>query len=53
MQVGHANELINIKENLVVVSGGDKEIPRELWEDFKPRIPWQKRDRFIKCVNDF
>jgi len=42
MKVGHANELINVKENLVVISGGDNEIPKELWEDFKPRLPWQK-----------
>jgi len=42
MQVGHANELINVKEKLVVISGGENEIPKSKWDDFKPRIPWQK-----------
>lgn len=47
-EVGHANELINLKEKLVVISGGDRPIPKELWGDFKARIPWQKNiDRHI------
>ena len=41
-KVGHANELINVKEKLVVVGVGDNPISKEAWEDFKPRLPWQK-----------
>jgi len=47
-QVGLAKELINIKENLVVISGGDNPVPKEAWDDFKVRLPWQKNiDRHI------
>lgn len=47
-QVGTAKELINVKENLVVISDGDNPIPKEAWDDFKVRLPWQKNiDRHI------
>lgn len=47
-QVGFAKELINVKDNLVVVGIGDHPIPKEAWDDFKPRLPWQKNiDRHL------
>ena len=47
-QVETAKELINIKENLVILSDGDNAIPKEAWDDFKVRLPWQKNiDRHI------
>ncbi len=47
-EVGFATELINIKENLVVIGVGDNPIPRNEWDDFKPRLPWKKNiDRHI------
>ena len=47
-QVGFAKELINIKENLVVIGDGSNPIPKEAWDDFKPRLPWQKNiDRHL------
>ena len=47
-EVEFATELINIKEKLVVIGIGDNSIPRDKWEDFKPRLPWQKNiDRHI------
>ena len=40
--------MINIKENLVILSYGDNAIPKEAWDDFKVRLPWQKNiDRHI------
>ena len=48
LQVGHANELINVKEKLVVVGKGDNPISKEAWDDLKPRLPWQKNiDRHL------
>lgn len=41
-KIGTAKELINIKESLVVVSGGDNPILLEEWDNFKPRLPWKK-----------
>lgn len=47
-EIGLAKELINMKDMGVVVSGGDKPIPSEEWDDFKPRYPWQKNiDRLL------
>jgi len=47
-EVGFAKELINAKEKLVVISGGDNPMPKDVWENFKPRLPWQKNiDRHI------
>ncbi len=47
-KTGFATELINIKEKLVVLGGGDNPIPRAEWDDFKPRLPWQKNiDRYV------
>jgi hypothetical protein len=45
---GFAKELINVKENLVVLGIGDNAIPREKWDDFKPGLPWKKNiDRHL------
>ena len=45
---GFAKELINQKENMVVISGGNNTISNEKWKDFKPRFPWSKNiDRHI------
>ena len=41
-EIGTAKEIINVKEKLVVVSGGKNPIPLKIWDNFKPRIPWQK-----------
>ena len=41
-QIGTAKELVNVKENLVVISGGKNAIPKETWDEFKVRLPWQK-----------
>jgi len=47
-EVKTAKELINIKENLVILSYGDNAIPKEVWNDFKVRLPWNKNiDRHI------
>jgi len=47
-KIGMAKELINIKENLVVLSGGENPIPLDQWTDFKVRLPWKKNiDRHI------
>lgn len=47
-QVGFAKELINVKDNLVVLSGGENPIPISGWDDFKVRLPWQKNiDRHL------
>ncbi len=47
-QVGTAKELINVKEKLVIISDGNNAIPKEAWDDFKVRLPWQKNiDRYI------
>ena len=46
--IGFATELINLKEKLVVIGVGDNPISRSEWDDFKPRLPWQKNiDRHI------
>ncbi len=41
-QVGTAKELINVKENLVVLSHGDHPIPLAEWDGLKVRLPWRK-----------
>ncbi len=47
-EIGFATELINMKERLVVIGVGDNPIPRAEWDDFKPRLPWQKNiDRHL------
>lgn len=46
--VGLAKELINIKDKVVILSGGSNPISVTDWDQFKPRWPWQKNiDRFI------
>ena len=46
--IGFATELINAKEKLVVIGIGDNPISRSEWDDFKPRLPWQKNiDRHL------
>ena len=40
--IGFAKELINQKEQLVVIGGGPDQIPQAEWEDFTPRFPWTK-----------
>jgi len=47
-KVGLAKELVNLKKNLVVISGGENPVPKEAWADFKPILPWKKNiDRHI------
>ena len=41
-QIGTAKELINVKENLVIISDGNNAIPKDAWDDLKVRLPWQK-----------
>ena len=47
--VGLAKELINIKEKMVVISGGSNfSLPILQWEELKVGFPWQKNiDRYI------
>ena len=47
-KVGTAKELINMKEKLVIISGGDNPITKEAWDSFRPILPWKKNiDRHI------
>ena len=47
-EVGLAKELINIKEKLVIISGGSNPLPIHKWEGLKVGFPWQKNiDRYI------
>lgn len=41
-EVGLAKELINIKEKMVIISGGSNPLPLHQWEEFKVGFPWQK-----------
>lgn len=41
-EIGFAKELINQKDKLVVISGGDRPIPLEDWDAFRPSFPWKK-----------
>lgn len=53
-EVATAKELINIKENLVILSDGENAIPKEAWDDFKVRLPWQKNiDRHLLFEKTF
>ena len=38
-EVGLAKELINVKEKMVVISGGSNPLPISEWEGFKIRFP--------------
>ena len=47
-EIGFAQELINIRDLSVVISGGDQPLPRAEWDRFKPRLPWTKNlDRHL------
>jgi hypothetical protein len=47
-KIGFAKELINQKELMVVISGGSNPIPLEIWNDFKPILPYTKNlDRHL------
>ncbi len=47
-EVGLAKELVNIKEKMVIISGGSNPLPLSEWDAFKVRFPWQKNiDRHI------
>jgi hypothetical protein len=47
-KIGFAKELINQKELMVVISGGSNPIPLEIWDDFKPTLPYTKNlDRHL------
>ena len=41
-QIGFAKEIINQLEKIVVVSGGNKPIPLNNWDNFTPTFPWSK-----------
>jgi hypothetical protein len=41
-EIGYAKELINLKEMVVVISGGAKPIPLAQWDEFKPSYPYKK-----------
>ena len=46
--VGLAKELVNVKEKMVIISGGSNPLPLSEWDTFKVRFPWQKNiDRHI------
>ena len=46
--VGLAKELVNVKEKMVIISGGSKPLPLSEWDTFKARLPWQKNmDRHL------
>lgn len=38
-EIGFAKELINEKERVVIISGGEHPIPLDKWDDFKPSFP--------------
>jgi hypothetical protein len=45
---GLAKELINLKEQVVLLSGGAQPIPPEVWSEMKVRYPWTKNiDRHV------
>lgn len=45
---GLAKELINLKEQVVLLSGGAQPIPPEEWNELKVRYPWTKNiDRHV------
>ena len=47
-KIGFAKELINQKEMIVVISGGENPIPLEKWDEFKPSFPYRKNiDRYL------
>jgi hypothetical protein len=47
-KIGFAKELINLKEKVVVISGGEKPIPLEKWKDYHPSFPYTKNiDRHL------
>jgi hypothetical protein len=41
-EIGKANELVNIKTQIVVISGGENPISEDEWQDFEPGVPWIK-----------
>lgn len=41
-EVGIAKELVNIKEKIVIISGGSNPLPLHEWEGLKVCFPWQK-----------
>lgn len=41
-EIGFAKELINQKEMIVVISGGDNPLPLDEWENFKASYPFKK-----------
>ncbi|MGD1840050.1 MAG: hypothetical protein ACFB0B_04020 [Thermonemataceae bacterium] len=41
-EIGFASELINVKEKIVVVHGGDIPITPKEWASFKPIFPWKR-----------
>ena len=47
-EVGLAKELINVKEKMVIISGGSNPLPIHHWKELKVSFPWQKNiDRNI------
>ena len=47
-EIGFAKEIINQKDKIVVIGGGDNPIPMNEWEAFKPTFPWTKNiDRHL------
>ncbi len=47
-EVGLAKELINVKEKMVIISGGSKPLPLHQWEGLKVGFPWKKNiDRHL------
>lgn len=47
-EIGFAKEIINQKDKIVVISGGDNPIPLNKWDAFKPTFPWTKNiDRHL------
>lgn len=47
-EVGLAKELINVKEKMVIISGGSNPLPLHEWEGLKVGFPWIKNiDRHI------
>lgn len=41
-KIGIAHELINVREKIVVISGGDAPIPEDEWLSYTPPFPWKR-----------
>lgn len=47
----HAMELIHPLDTVVVIQGGDRQIPYEAWSDFTPPLPWLKNQEITNLYD--